>query len=116
MPSEDVPQFLVDELVDLDPPALRSVAAYADGESYALPDDVPESVRNALALQDDATLAAVAAVARDFAESAENGESVAPGDDGPTDALGGRFEGADGRGDAAEDDGEGEDWWEERFL
>ena len=108
MPSEDVPQFLIDELVDLDPPALRSVAAYADGESYALPDDVPESVRNALALQDDGTLAAVAAVARDFAESGENGESVAPGDGEPTDAAGG--------GAAAGDDSEDEDWWEDRFL
>jgi hypothetical protein len=121
MTTEDVPEFLVDELADMDSDGLRSVVAYVGEDQLTLPDSVPENVFTALSLQDEETVAAVATVAAEFADRKEAGEAVAEtGDDGepsePHDIVRRVGGTADSRADAENADETDEDWWEDRFY
>jgi hypothetical protein len=121
MTTEDVPEFLVDELADMDSDGLRSVVAYVEEDRLTLPDSVPENVFTALSLQDKETVAAVGTVAAEFAERKAEGEPVAEtgGDSDPSEPhdvvrrVGGTDDAPTDAGDADETD---EDWWEDRFY
>lgn len=59
-PPATIPDFLLDEFVDLPPAVLRDIGDYARGETYITPDSAPDTVTEALVLQDDETLEAIA--------------------------------------------------------
>jgi hypothetical protein len=122
MSTQDLPEFLVDELADLDPGELRSVVAYIEEERITVPDDVPENVFTALSLQDEETVSTVAAVAREFADRKERGDAVTDLDDGSETSesheivrrVGDSADASDAAGHA-NDETDG-DWWEDRFY
>lgn len=86
---DTIPDFLVEQLDTLDEAALLAVADYAESNGVP-PDEVPEDISTAFALQDDETLAAVAAYARDLAaaeEERDGSQEAADRDtEAPTDA------------------------------
>ncbi|WIV68025.1 hypothetical protein [Natrialbaceae archaeon AArc-T1-2] len=59
-PSADIPDFLRERLDELGLEALRATAEFARNGSYVAPEEVPDDVVEAFALQDDETLEAVA--------------------------------------------------------
>jgi hypothetical protein len=67
-PPKIIPDFLVEELRQLDDPELLAVALHAESNG-APPDRVPEDVRMAFAMQDDETVTAVGQFARELANS-----------------------------------------------
>ncbi|MGQ3412963.1 hypothetical protein ACT4ML_11960 [Natrinema sp. LN54] len=67
-PPDAIPDFLLEQFDDLSPETLRGVADYAREETYAKPDEMPDSMSTALALQDDETVAAIADYADALAE------------------------------------------------
>ncbi|ELY70110.1 hypothetical protein C488_19562 [Natrinema pellirubrum DSM 15624] len=87
-PPEAIPDFLLEQFADCSPETLRGIGEYARSETYIAPDGMPDSVKEAFALQDDETIAAVAAYVDDLAEFLEmnDAESLAAltddGDDG----------------------------------
>lgn len=67
-PPEIIPNFLVEELRQLDEPELLAVALHAESDGVP-PDRVPEEVSMAFAMQDDETVAAIGQFARELADS-----------------------------------------------
>ena len=66
-PADTIPDFLLEQFADLSPETLRDVGDYARKDTYVAPDGMPNSMREAFALQDDETLAAIAAYADELA-------------------------------------------------
>lgn len=79
-PPAIIPDFLVEELEQLDESALLAVALYA--ESDGVPSDrVPENVSMAFAMQDDETVSAIGRYARELAESSQSAETETPSEE-----------------------------------
>lgn len=76
MSAEDVPEFVTEQLVELEPSTLRSLADYAVDEDFNMPDDAPQSLLTSLALQDDDTLDSIASLSRDLADRKERDEPI----------------------------------------
>jgi len=76
-PPDTIPDFLVQELEQLDEPALLAVALHAESDGVP-PDRVPEDVSMAFAMQNDETVARIGKYARELADSKEqeDGEST----------------------------------------
>ncbi|OLZ42767.1 hypothetical protein A6E15_16745 [Natrinema saccharevitans] len=68
---EAIPDFLFEQFADCSPETLRGIGQYARSETYVAPDGMPDATKEAFALQDDETLAAVAAYVDDLAEFLE---------------------------------------------
>jgi hypothetical protein len=83
-PPDTIPDFLVQELEQLDEPALLAVALHAESDGVP-PDRVPEDVSMAFAMQDDETIAEIGKYARKLANSKdqEDDESTTPPDTDP---------------------------------
>lgn len=69
--SDQIPDFLIEELKPLEDKTLYAVATYAESDGLP-PDEVPDDFSTAFALQDDETLAAIARYARTLAEKDRN--------------------------------------------
>ena len=89
-PPATIPDFLLDQFVDLPPSVLREIGAYAREETYVAPEAAPDSVVEAFVLQDDETVAAIAAYADSLADYLEERDADslaaitgAPSDDDP---------------------------------
>ncbi|WP_339105546.1 hypothetical protein [Haloterrigena salinisoli] len=59
-PPAAIPDFLLDQFIDHSPETLRDIGEYARKETYVAPEAASDSIVEAFALQDEATLAAIA--------------------------------------------------------
>jgi len=66
-PSDAIPEFLLEQFDDLSPETLRETSDYARKDTYVTPDEMPDTMKEAFALQDEETRAAIAEYADDLA-------------------------------------------------
>lgn len=71
-PPETIPDFLIEQFNDLSPDTLRGTGDYALRETYVTPDEMPDTMKEAFALQDDDTLAVIAEYVDDLAAFLED--------------------------------------------
>jgi len=78
-PSDDVPDFIVDHLRKLPPETLLAADEYARGSTVVAPDELPNELIEAFALQDESTLEAIGSYATAVADYVQehDGESLA---------------------------------------
>jgi hypothetical protein len=94
-PDDDIPDFLVENFETERPMRLRAIAAYEDNREQR--SGVPQYVRNAFAVQDDAVAGAVAEYAGDLADFLESEgydtleEVPEPEEEPPGDTMGSAF-------------------------
>lgn len=70
-PPATIPDFLLDQFTEYSPETLRGIGEYARGETYAAPDAASDSIVEAFALQDEATLEAIAGYVGELADFLE---------------------------------------------
>jgi hypothetical protein len=78
-PPDSIPEFLIENLKQLDEPTLLAIALHAESRGPP-PEQVPDEIGNAIAMQDDATTAAIGRYAQELAERAESPDPE-PSDD-----------------------------------
>ncbi|MBZ6494695.1 hypothetical protein [Natrinema longum] len=71
-PPDVIPDFLSEQFDDLPPETLRGIGDYARKETYVAPDGMPDTTKEAFALQDAETLEAVAAYVDELAAFLED--------------------------------------------
>ncbi|SEQ71564.1 hypothetical protein [Natrinema salaciae] len=71
-PPAAIPDFLLEQFADLSPEILREIGDYARNDTYVAPDGMPDTTKEAFALQDEETLEAVAAYVDDLAAFLED--------------------------------------------
>jgi hypothetical protein len=76
-PPESIPEFLIENLQQLDEPTLLAIALHAESRGPP-PEQVPDEIENAIAMQDDATTAAIGRYAQKLAEQAESPDPEPP--------------------------------------
>jgi len=66
-PPDAIPEFLLEHFDDLSPETLRGTGDYARKDTYVTPDEMPDAIKEALALQDDETRLAIGEYADELA-------------------------------------------------
>lgn len=86
-PREEVPEFLLEQMESLDADTLGAVAEFARNPDGVPEETVPQTVVNAVVMQDEKQRAATAACADNLANGAERDEAGTEddGDDDSTD-------------------------------
>lgn len=96
-PPAAIPDFLLEQFADCSPETLRGIGEYARSETYIAPDGMPDATKEAFALQDDDTLAAVSTYVDALADFLETND-------------------ADSLASLADDGDEAEKWGHKRLL
>jgi hypothetical protein len=74
-PPDAVPDFLLEQFDDRSVETLHGIVEYVRTDTYVPPDGMPDSMKEAFALQDEDTVAAAATYADDLAAFLEKREA-----------------------------------------